>query len=1507
MSLSPSESPGARNLICLHAQAKRLSHRYLITVVVVALLCALCVILVIQKHNLHKDNAALINLAGRQRMLSQRVTKCALVLASPLDSALRSYYRTEAETALEQWSVSRRSLLALEITQSSPSQLALFRETEPYYQAVSRALPSLLAERGPDFGAAQSMDPNVAIILRAEAPFLEGMEQIVSGYQEIGSASLNRLRLLEGVLLGGLFLTLSGQAILYFRPAERRLTAAAKESLILEESRRHEAALLAALPDTVLIFDAGGYCRECRLPPDSPAFKPASELIGRHYADVLPAEVAAEFGSVLSRFPTSASVISFTYSLPVEGTTRYYEAHCTRFGDDNILCLARDISKRHAAQSALDEERLILRTIFEDSHAGYWDNDLALGIAFYSESYKAMLGYSDAEFPNRPDTWMQFAFPEDVAAAKACFVRHASSRGQLPYSAQLRFHHKNGSIRHVVSSGRVISWGKNGEPVRVVGCQFDVTALYNAQESNKRLSLVAQHSGSTVVFTDAERRITWVNDAFTQLTGYTLGEAVGRNPAFLQGPDTSTATVAAIRNSLSEGKNFRGEILNYSKQGTPYWIDVEIMPDLAADGRKIGYIGVQTDISARKQAELALRERDERFAALSRHIPGVIYQFRLSSAGVPSFDFVSEGTLRVWGFNRDFVLSPEFTRFDHVHVDDRATLNEAIRYSATHLTRFEATHRSHNPIAGLRWVHATSTPIREANGDTVWHGYASDITDLVSAQQALRVSEENLRGIIEGIPAAIFLKDAAGRWLFVNQRGLERAAVAKWEWKGRTNEDFANLDPARAAFFQACSLRDEEAWLNQKSTTFEETTETPLGGLSTTEITKVPLFNPDGTRRALIMIAADITERKHAMSLIERERRLFAAGPVAVLITLPDPGWPITYVSENIAGLLGYTAEQLSGDQVSYADLVHPGDLPVLIADTHARLAENSPFFESSYRLRQLDGTYRWFYEFTSPEYSSNRVCTSIRSYLFDQTKIKQAQDELRVREEQIAAISLHIPGVLYEFKRLPGGGCFPYASEGLRQLFALDPEQIRHDGTPFFKLIHPEDAHALDCSISTSVSSCSDWESEFRILHPQRGLRWIHGSSSPRRMEDGSFVWDGYLSDITERKQNEESMLREGKREAIERLAGGIVHDFNNYLSAIALSADLLQSLPEASPNIRKITATLASEVDAATGVARQLLAFTKDQPVHYERVLVDRFLRDCAAFALRGSAMEARVTVLDPNLECECDPDLLRQIIFNLILNSRQAMNEKGSVMLSATTAANGTVIVRVADNGPGIPKSAQATIFEPYFTTKSTGSGLGLFVVRSLTRRLGGDIILDSSASVGAVFVLTLPQVALSAGNSRPAKPRPQTNQSPGSFSAAPFASVTPSGRHVLLLEDEPGQTILLTSFFETIGMSCDCFTDGEDLLAAAPGHRARGADLTCMLDISIRGGQGGLEIAPALRALLPEAKLYLVSGYSAEWQEKEASLSGLRINFLAKPYHLRDLKTLLFPPPRALGVG
>jgi PAS domain S-box-containing protein len=1039
-------------------------------------------------------------------------------------------------------------------------------------------------------------------------------------------------------------------------------------------------------------------------------------------------------------------------------------------------------------------------------------------------------------------------------------------------------------------------------PGQVLCITRDITCHEQTRLLVERLALVARHTASAVLFTDPERRIVWMNEAFTRISGYTEAEAIGRSPSFLQGPDTSPVTTAAMREALAANRSYRGEILNYSKSGRPYWIDLEIIPLRDGEGRLAGYIGVQVDITKRKATELTLHERDERFAAISRHLPGVFYQYELSADGRGRFIFVSDAAESLWGLPTSRIVGIDHALDAYVHPEDLPHLYAVMRRSAETLRATESTIRYLHPTRGLRHISSTYTPTRGRDGSVIWYGYAWDVTDLVKAQQAVRDNEENLRVILENIPAAILLKDGEGRWLFANRLALAQVDLLDTPWRYHTNQDFAALFPERSALFHAYSTKEEKTWAGGSLVTFEEQSTAADGSLAYTEITQVPLFHPDGSRRALVVIATDITARRTATELIDRERRLFTAGPVAVIIWRPDADMPVEYVSANIDVILGYPAPHLTEPSFRFASLIHPEDLLNVRAEVRKRHLNHDPYFEQSYRLRAADGTYRWIYACCRIEYFLDGNIASIRGYLLDQTQFINARDALRQRNEQISSISAHVPGVLYEFKFLPDGrSCIPYSSEGIRDLCGVLPESLVDDATALFDLVHPDDLQQLKSSISDATTRITDWTGEFRILHPTRGLRWIHGSSSPRKLDDGSYVWNGYMFDITDRKRAEEKLLLEGKREAIERLAGGVAHDFNNYLTTLTLSTDLLLAIPNLDPRVREIASTLSSEIDAARSVARQLLAFSKDQPVHLELLSLDRFLRDCAAFALRGSPMRALVDIPDRSLSVTTDPNLLRQVVFNLILNSRQATREKGSVFLSAESLGD-QICIRVGDTGPGIPEHYRSKIFEPYFTTKSSGSGLGLFVARSVIRRLGGDIRLDSCATEGTVFLLTLPGTAApESSSSMPAPRLPPCDRQDADAPLLPNPEVLARPHRsyqILLLEDEPTQISQLTSFFTAINIPVQSFDNGADFLAQAQRYRALGDAVICLLDITVRGGLGGLDIAADLREALPQARIYLVSGYSDEWQEKQNGLVNLDIGFIAKPYRLRELRARLF---------
>jgi nitrogen fixation negative regulator NifL len=183
------------------------------------------------------------------------------------------------------------------------------------------------------------------------------------------------------------------------------------------------------------------------------------------------------------------------------------------------------------------------------------------------------------------------------------YLREALA-GEAPVSCRLSLHLANASPRHFLVTLRGVLDGENHI---VIGFFHDETLNREIADENERLSLLVKHTSDAVVFTDAGARIEWVNDSFTDLTGYTSAEVMGLKPSFMQGPDTDPATVLRLHDAVAAGAHIVEQILNYGKDGRPYWISLEIIPRRDERGRLLGFMSMARDITRRVRREIELQ------------------------------------------------------------------------------------------------------------------------------------------------------------------------------------------------------------------------------------------------------------------------------------------------------------------------------------------------------------------------------------------------------------------------------------------------------------------------------------------------------------------------------------------------------------------------------------------------------------------------------------------------------------------------------------------------------------------------------------------------------------------------------------------------------------------------------------------------------------------------------------------------------------------------------------
>ena len=383
---------------------------------------------------------------------------------------------------------------------------------------------------------------------------------------------------------------------------------------------------------------------------------------------------------------------------------------------------------------------------------------------------------------------------------------------------------------------------------------------------------------------------------------------------------------------------------------------------------------------------------------------------------------------------------------------------------------------------------------------------------------------------------------------------------------------------------------------------------------------------------------------------------------------------------------------------------------------------------------------------------------------------------------------------------------------------------------------------------------------------------------SVPRTREEARRVVVSVI-DITARKRAEEEQLKVQRLESLGVLAGGIAHDFNNLLTAILGNLSLLK----ASGAEEELLAETRKAITRARGLTEQLLTFSRGGTPVKRLVDLARLLRDTVCFALAGSNVQADFRIAPDLLEAELDEGQFAQVINNLVINARQAMPEGGRLGVEAANEGReaGRPLVRITfrDQGEGIAPAHLPRIFDPYFSTKQNGKGLGLTVVYSILRAHDGRIEVESEPGRGAVFTLHLPA---SAHRSPPAPAQPQGQL---------------RGLRVLVMDDEEPIRKVARGMLQRLGCTVQEAADGAEAVSIyEQGLRSGNPPQTVIMDLTVPGRMGGLEALRRLRALDPRVRAVVSSGYSNDpilASPREHGFAGV----LAKPYTLEEFQRVL----------
>jgi PAS domain S-box-containing protein len=410
---------------------------------------------------------------------------------------------------------------------------------------------------------------------------------------------------------------------------------------------------------------------------------------------------------------------------------------------------------------------------------------------------------------------------------------------------------------------------------------------------------------------------------------------------------------------------------------------------------------------------------------------------------------------------------------------------------------------------------------------------------------------------------------------------------------------------------------------------------------------------------------------------------------------------------------------------------------------------------------------------------------------------------------------------------------------------------------------------------------------SDFQASDPA-GKIWFEMRAYPSN--DGVSV---FFRDVTERKRIEEERLTTSKLESLGTLAGGIAHDLNNILTVISGNIGLAQiEAPADAGALLSFLSKAGQAAQHAAHLSSQLLTFSKGGAPLKRISEISHILGQAAEFSLYGSNLRADIDISSDLWKAEVDSTQIEQVVNALIINAREAMPHGGTVRLSARNVelaepspvldAGRYIKVTISDRGSGVPDDLASKIFDPYFTTKPMGSGLGLSISYSIVKKHGGMLHLESSSTEGATFAFFLPAVDARAEQAE-------------SGSASPNKRATE--QRVLVMDDEAAIRELTSQLLTTLGYEVTAVPDGHEAVKTYERALRRGEHFQAViLDATIRGGMGGLATIERLRSLDPQVTAIICSGYSDQAALSQFFDYGFR-GALPKPFTRRELAEAL----------
>jgi len=924
---------------------------------------------------------------------------------------------------------------------------------------------------------------------------------------------------------------------------------------------------------------------------------------------------------------------------------------------------------------------------------------------------------------------------------------------------------------------------------------FNITEHKPMEEEMRKLSSAIEQSIDGVAIADLEPKLTYVNDAFARMHGYSREEMMGMKVVNLHNEEQMDEYQRSMNQIKTQG-SWEGKIGRIRKDGTPFATYMSVSLLKGDDGKPKGIAAVATDITERKPAEEApgqdqtelerrveetLKDSEPKFKTIVENIRDVVFQ--LSPLGM--IQYVSPKVQEVYGYKPEDLVGKHLKKTTPVRELPKTMKILKSAFSGKAINNFEINQR--DAKGKIIPMEINAAPVRKEGKIIAVQGIMRDITKRKQAEEELRESEARNRSLVnagEHMGEAIFLLQDTDKveaaHLFANEEWTRITGYTTEELRGTSYYDIihprhraAVADRVRRRLQQGQDLPGR--W--EISVIAKDGTEVPIevggggpityhGKLATVgyarDITERKRMEEELRKahdelemqveertaeltKANEELRIEITERKQAEEALADEaiRQHILIDQSRDGIVILDKNGKVYEANQQFAEMLGYSPKEVAHLHVWDWDTQWPREqLLEMIRSVDAAGAQ----FQTYHRRK--DGT---VYDV---EISTNGAVCAGQKLVFcvcrDITERKQMEEVLRKTEQEKAVILNSMSEiVVYQDTDMKVLWINRVAGESVG--VALEQLAGRH----CYEIWHQRSQPCVGCPVVRVRETGQPQEAE--MTTPDGRVWFVRGYP----IQDANGGLAGIVEvtrDITERKRAEEvlraankelreaqeQLVRSEKLAAIGQLAGGVGHELRNPLGAIKNAAYYVKGkvakseLAHKEPRVIEFLNIMDDEINNSNQIINDLLGFSRVakpsvSPTQIKDVIEDALSRTTIPESIK------LIKKLDTELpQIEIDASQIHQVLMNLVNNAVQAMTEGGRLTIAAREKES-YLEVEIADTGCGIPEEAIDKIFDPLFTTRANGIGLGLAVCKTIIDRHEGKIEVMSQGGKGTTFTI------------------------------------------------------------------------------------------------------------------------------------------------------------------------